>query len=456
MYVALRPFFSYNTSLSSFDYTLINRINNLIKQEGDKVKTSLFIFVFLLISQFTLASNNWVVSYIGQPNNLKGVFFVNTQTGYIVGQGIIAKTTNSGNNWSITQTRYNLKEVYFLNDQTGFAAGKTNDSGFVLKTVNGGATWTTYFLGMQPSSFDLRKIFFKNSDTGYIVREANGYYRTTNGGALWTQKSFDSFERIRDLVLKGSTYYKIGSRDIGGYYKPAYWSSTDEENWGNRIECDECENNELGLTMDFGDTTNYLISEGGQWRLRRSTSQFPGWTSIAGSSNGYSNYFVNSINIHWGYSQNPKSFIQSSSNAGYSWVRDTINDFLVTKIFFVNNSLGFAISLNGLIAKTENGGGTIGILPISNSVPKNYSLSQNYPNPFNPSTNIIFDITKKGFVRLIVFDVLGNELSILVNQDLQVGTYKADWNARNYPSGIYLYRIEVADYTETKKMVLVK
>ncbi len=104
----------------------------------------------------------------------------------------------------------------------------------------------------------------------------------------------------------------------------------------------------------------------------------------------------------------------------------------------------------------------VGIQPISSSMPKNFSLSQNYPNPFNPATKIKFDIPNspfeggKGDVKLIVYDITGKEISILVNQQLKPGTYEVEWDGSNYSSGIYFYKLQTADYTETKRMVLIK
>jgi len=98
----------------------------------------------------------------------------------------------------------------------------------------------------------------------------------------------------------------------------------------------------------------------------------------------------------------------------------------------------------------------IGLVPISNVVPEGYTLSQNYPNPFNPVTNIEFAVLKSTFVKLAVFDITGRELETLVNQNLTAGTYKADWDASKYSSGIYFYTIETESFRETKKMMLVK
>ncbi|MCI0448948.1 MAG: T9SS type A sorting domain-containing protein [Chlorobi bacterium] len=98
----------------------------------------------------------------------------------------------------------------------------------------------------------------------------------------------------------------------------------------------------------------------------------------------------------------------------------------------------------------------IGIRPISSNVPVKFNLSQNYPNPFNPAANIKFDIPKSAFIKLVIYDVIGREVSVLVNEQLSAGSYKADWDASNYPSGVYFYKLQAGDYRETKKMVLVK
>lgn len=89
-------------------------------------------------------------------------------------------------------------------------------------------------------------------------------------------------------------------------------------------------------------------------------------------------------------------------------------------------------------------------------VPKDFELSQNYPNPFNPSTTIEYSIPKDANVSLKIFDVLGKEVATLENSHKSAGTYIVNWNASNFSSGIYFYRITAGNFTETKKMFLVK
>lgn len=105
-------------------------------------------------------------------------------------------------------------------------------------------------------------------------------------------------------------------------------------------------------------------------------------------------------------------------------------------------------------------GYVIGIQQISANVPNNFSLSQNYPNPFNPVTNIKFELPQSGFVTLKVYNLLGEEVAVLANQDMTVGTYKVDFDASNLATGAYFYKMTVTNsngsFTDVKKMILVK
>ncbi|HMQ78212.1 MAG TPA: T9SS type A sorting domain-containing protein [Ignavibacteria bacterium] len=98
----------------------------------------------------------------------------------------------------------------------------------------------------------------------------------------------------------------------------------------------------------------------------------------------------------------------------------------------------------------------IGIVNINTGVPGNFSLEQNYPNPFNPQTRIKFSITGSTFAELKIFDILGREVKTLVNENLRAGEYEVTFSAVNLPSGVYFYRLKTTEFTETKKMVLIK
>lgn len=156
-----------------------------------------------------------------------------------------------------------------------------------------------------------------------------------------------------------------------------------------------------------------------------------------------------------------------STNGGANFIQineglpsDPKTSSMATTIMNRNNTLLDVFV--GLFENTNNGGRIfkrtflIGIQQISTEIPNNYSLSQNFPNPFNPATNIKFQIPKSSSVKLIVYDIVGREVATLVSERLRAGAYQADWNASNYPSGVYFYKLITDEYSETKKMVLIK
>jgi hypothetical protein len=90
----------------------------------------------------------------------------------------------------------------------------------------------------------------------------------------------------------------------------------------------------------------------------------------------------------------------------------------------------------------------------SSHLPETFLLNQNYPNPFNPSTKISYSIPQSSFVTLKVYDILGKEIAALVNEEKQAGSYEINFDTKNLSSGIYFYRIQVGNYSDTKKFIL--
>jgi hypothetical protein len=122
------------------------------------------------------------------------------------------------------------------------------------------------------------------------------------------------------------------------------------------------------------------------------------------------------------------------------------------------------ITLRGCVINSILSGDTsvlVGVQSISTEIPESFSLYQNYPNPFNPSTKIKFEVPRVGAqyiepLQLRVYNSLGQQVAVLVNEQLQPGTYEVEWNAAEYPSGAYFYRLEAGNYAESKKMLMIK
>ena len=93
---------------------------------------------------------------------------------------------------------------------------------------------------------------------------------------------------------------------------------------------------------------------------------------------------------------------------------------------------------------------------VDTEIPKEYALFNNYPNPFNPATTITYQLPKSGSVTLKIYDILGNEVKTLVNEQKEMGRYTVTFNASSFASGMYVYQLRANDYTSTKKMLLLK
>ncbi|MCK4529630.1 MAG: T9SS type A sorting domain-containing protein, partial [Candidatus Marinimicrobia bacterium] len=98
----------------------------------------------------------------------------------------------------------------------------------------------------------------------------------------------------------------------------------------------------------------------------------------------------------------------------------------------------------------------VGTVDISDKIPKRFFLQQNYPNPFNPITTFSYDLPYSSNVNLSIYDISGRLIETLINQHQNAGSYTTKWNASEYSSGIYIYRLQAGDFVDTKKMVFMK
>lgn len=93
---------------------------------------------------------------------------------------------------------------------------------------------------------------------------------------------------------------------------------------------------------------------------------------------------------------------------------------------------------------------------IAGNIPKQFSLQQNYPNPFNPSTNIRYDVPKQSHVTISIFNILGEKILELVNEEKAAGSYEVTWNAHNLSNGVYVYTMRSGNFVDSKKLILLK
>jgi hypothetical protein len=123
---------------------------------------------------------------------------------------------------------------------------------------------------------------------------------------------------------------------------------------------------------------------------------------------------------------------------------------------FVNYHTNFGIMSNDAYVWIIEAQSQTGVEDEMNISPNGYFLKQNFPNPFNPSTKIQYSINIKQFVSLKVYDVLGNEVASLVNEEKAAGAHDIIFNAENLPSGVYFYKIKTENFVEARKMLLIR
>ena len=198
----------------------------------------------------------------------------------------------------------------------------------------------------------------------------------------------------------------------------------------------------------------------------KSTNGGDNWNAVHTESDVVFNSLVinpaNTEEIFAGGKTSDNSFVlQQSNDGGKDWQSVTpainccvkgINDMAGT---IVNNKfvLFIATDGDGVFYYEEN---PMSVNESNNINPEQYKLEQNYPNPFNPATTIYYEIPKEADVSIRVYNVLGKEITTLINKIQKKGKYKVEWNAAGFVSGIYFYTLSSKDFILTKKMVLMK
>jgi photosystem II stability/assembly factor-like uncharacterized protein len=280
----------------------------------------------------------------------------------------------------------------------------------------------------------------------FAVAQSSGIYASTDFGNNWTKISPGYTVRNGTAICyKDSTLF-VGTLD-SGVYKTTNFGL----NWNHYL---------LGFTnaeiTDIVSIGNNIFA--GTWGK-----------GVLKSTNGGVNWqFVNSylgdstINVLMSYNSylfaGTYSGIYMSSNLGQSWVSRT-NDIFNYYVFSLMVKDDYIYAGTGGSVYRRLFSDIIGVQNISTVVPVDYILFQNYPNPFNPSTVIKYSIPGNNFVSLKVYDVLGKEVAVLVNEFQKKGTYEVTFDnseKTNLASGLYFYRITAGDYSKTKKMILLK
>ena len=369
------------------------------------------------------------------PENYQKIYFADANTGWFnTWLDDLYKSTNGGINWLRQSPGVSVFDFNFANQNTGLIGAYDR----ISRTTNGGINWTFFYTSETCEAIP----YFKN-DTAYAqLRSSQRLIRSTNGGVNWTD--------ISSSAIAGGKLHFLNSRIIFSAVSPALCKSTNGgANW---TTLNYFFGTPLYNTYFINENTGFVTLDSGIYKTTDGGTTFTLKQYLPISS--VNNYQF--INDRTGWAAGSNSVLLKTVDAGDTWIQNNNTESRgLYSICFINDNTGWVCGADAVIIKTTTGG-TIGIQQISTSLPDKYYLSQNYPNPFNPNTVISFQLPAAGFVKLKVFDLLGREVANLVNENLSAGSYKYDFNASALPSGIYFYNLETENFSETKKMVLVK
>jgi len=396
----------------------------------------------------------------GWDIEINDILFKNENEGIAVGNdGFIITTSDGGNNWVKRESGItkNLNAIGF-NKRKPDQYWVVGDSATVLFSSDNGITWSVDFLILLVTENDFYGVVVKS---GFIkIATTNGKYveKRFSGDTNWQQRgNFSISEDFFDIYADTwkSDFGLINRTLLVG--QDGVFCNFDQESFsldtGHVQGADDLydiffwENNLYGWVVGkYGIVarTDYVIANGI-------------WSVIAQMDVNalYSVIFISPL---IGYTAGTNGSLYKTANNGYAWYKiNTGVTNLLQKVFFINENTGWIAGVNGIILRTANDGHLI----TSNedrisSLPDKYFLSQNYPNPFNPSTTISFHLPETGFVSLKIYDLLGNEVKTLINEERHVGEYSVKFDGSNLSSGVYFYRLASGNFSETKKLLLLK
>lgn len=308
--------------------------------------------------------------------------------------GIMYSTNVPGANW--VQTSYTAGNVNTL-----LVLGNTIFAGTTVGisvSRDNGETWNIAYAGSLVTGIKIGK-----DGTLYAAANSNGVFKSTDKGFTWFSTGLVA--NVFDVAIQGNKIYAgylygvVVSEDNG-----STWSTTPITIPVRKLYADE----------------NFIFAGGFETGVYVSSNSGANW--LQRNDNGIGNYTIRSIITHNNY-----VFIGTEGQGVYRRQLDELT----------------AVHVTG----TE--------------IPSEYSLMQNYPNPFNPQTKILFSIpagvnNSAVEVKLAIYDVMGKEIEVLANGNYKPGKYEAVWNGTGFSSGVYFYVLKTNDFTETKKMTLVK
>jgi len=409
----------------------------------------------------------------------------------------ILKTTDAGANWTVTAD--GLSFSYFgipiTQDPAHPDTFYTMNGNNFMRSTDFGSTWTTIASSFGTNSAPCDIEVFPDTSIILVGDNGTGIFRSTDYGLTWTQTYSTSGEIPTiavDFTQPGIAYATKWAGG-GGLLKStnygAAWTLmpgfTGQNMWGVHIN-----------PLDGNEIFAGCYSCGFTWKTKNGGAT---WQTVSIPSTNYQYFIVDSMNVFAAqgngfYKLDSPFFIPveltsfnaelQDDNIKLNWatatelnnsgfeIESSTNNIDFVKIGFVpgygttTESKSYLFIISETYAyktyyrlKQIDFDGSYqysSSVEVGSDLPKEFSLAQNYPNPFNPNTTIKFEIPDDGLVTLKVYDILGAEVATLINEEKTVGRYEVNFDASKLVSGVYIYQLQVNDFINMKKMILLK
>ena len=409
-------------------------------------RSQILLFFFLL--SLSLCAQNFQQQLTfpsGSPiynisTNSKGNIFVATADG-------LYRSTDSCNSWNKLNTPVPSINCLAINSNDEIFLGVIG----IFCSTDNGDTWKE----MGLSQLRITAITFNSKDDVFVVADVPedvSVYRSTDNGSTWSNQGLKSEWAMITTIAINKIDQIIAIRD----QRPengVYLSNDDGSTWQLMsinvydVAVFDSLNN---LIAGGWNGINYSFNNGADWFPMNDGLMGSEIVSIAINTSGY--FYVGMFG----------GGIFTSMKIGEKWtgINSGITDLDINVLTISADGYLFVGTNNGKLFRSIHS--TTDIKQDNYSIPNQFSLSQNYPNPFNPTTSIQYSVISNEYVSLRVYDVLGNEVATLVNEEKQPGNYEVSFNTqlttnnRQLSSGVYFYQLRAANFVQTKKMIVLK
>jgi ligand-binding sensor domain-containing protein len=432
----------------------------------DTMRTQSLCLVLAVVLLSCFASAQWVSTNGPYDGVITSFAVVGTNLFAGTSNGNVFLSKDEGASWAELDTGLTGSYVYCLavSGENLFAG---TDSG-VFHSKTSGTIWSSANSGLTSGNIYALAVSSPCSETDptYLFAGTDsGVFLSTNNGTSWTAVN-NGLSYLSAIALAVSNHNLVAGTSGGGLFL----STTNGANWipstmHGSVVVHSLATNENNVFAGISWSLPFVSSYAGVFL---STDGGANWTNrfayggIEGGGLIVSDFAASGTTLFaatiWSSFGNPTyQGVYLSTDSGRSW--SGVNTGLVDSSVFA-----LAVNGNSLFAGTSEAG--VWRRPLSEMItsvenwsselPREFRLLQNYPNPFNPSTNIKYELQRSSEVRLTVYDMLGREVSVLVNEKKDAGVHEVKFDGTGLSSGVYFYRLTAGSFTQTRKLVLMK